>query len=341
MAKRVQELKADTVLKNYWNNKEQFADLFNAVLFQGETVIKAEELEDGDTESSFVLEHKRYIEALKSSRDHIKIQKKSSISGVHLVLLALESQEHIHYAMPMRIMGYDYSSYQKQYQELVNRHKRAKDLEGDEYLSGIHKTDQLFPVITIVIYYGEKPWDAATTLHEMLQIPFKMKKYVNNYTMLLVEARESHLKLHNMNNVDLFCLLRILLDTSKSAKEVKAEAIQYVKEHSVDKSVIMAIAGTAKCKIDYHALSEKEEGSMWRVFEETREEGKIEGKAEGKKEGKVELILELLEEVGQVPEKLREQIMEEKEPAVLRKWCRIAAQVMSVEEFQRRCEEIS
>ena len=42
MAKKVQELKADTVLKNYWNNKEQFADLFNAVLFQGETVIKAE-----------------------------------------------------------------------------------------------------------------------------------------------------------------------------------------------------------------------------------------------------------------------------------------------------------
>lgn len=29
--KKAQDLKPDTVLKNYWNNKEQFADLFNAV----------------------------------------------------------------------------------------------------------------------------------------------------------------------------------------------------------------------------------------------------------------------------------------------------------------------
>ncbi len=30
MPKKKQDLKPDTVLKNYWNNKEQFADLFNA-----------------------------------------------------------------------------------------------------------------------------------------------------------------------------------------------------------------------------------------------------------------------------------------------------------------------
>lgn len=72
--------------------------------------------------------------------------------------------------------------------------------------------------------------------------------------------------------------MQTLLDTSRSAKESKAEAIRYVREHSVDKRVIMTVAGTANCKIDYHALSE--EGSMWRVFEETREEGKKEGKAE-------------------------------------------------------------
>lgn len=39
MTKKTQDLKPDTVLKNYWNNNEQFADLFNAVLFGGEQVI--------------------------------------------------------------------------------------------------------------------------------------------------------------------------------------------------------------------------------------------------------------------------------------------------------------
>ena len=34
------ELKPDVVLKQYWNDNEHFADFFNAVLFQGEVVIK-------------------------------------------------------------------------------------------------------------------------------------------------------------------------------------------------------------------------------------------------------------------------------------------------------------
>ena len=34
MGKRKQKLKPDIVVKNYWRNNEQFADFFNAVLFQ-------------------------------------------------------------------------------------------------------------------------------------------------------------------------------------------------------------------------------------------------------------------------------------------------------------------
>ena len=54
MTKKTQNLKPDTVLKNYWNNKEQFADLFNAVLFEGRQMIKPEEREDVDTEESLL-----------------------------------------------------------------------------------------------------------------------------------------------------------------------------------------------------------------------------------------------------------------------------------------------
>ena len=104
MAKTTQDLKPDTVLKNYWNDNEQFADLFNAVLFDGRQIIKANELEDVDTEESTVLEHRDYAESIKAARDNIKIQKKSSVFGVQFVLLGLESQEHIHYAMPIRVM---------------------------------------------------------------------------------------------------------------------------------------------------------------------------------------------------------------------------------------------
>ena len=67
--------------------------------FGGEQVISPDELEDADTEESSILEHREYAESIKASRDSIKICKKSLTHGVELVMLGIESQEHIHYAM--------------------------------------------------------------------------------------------------------------------------------------------------------------------------------------------------------------------------------------------------
>lgn len=103
MPKRTKDLKPDTVLKNYWRNNNHFADIFNAVLFKGEPVIRPEELEELDTEGSSVLEHRNYAESIKASRDIVKVSKKSTTYGVELVMLGMESQEHIHYAMPLRV----------------------------------------------------------------------------------------------------------------------------------------------------------------------------------------------------------------------------------------------
>lgn len=105
MAKKTKDLKPDIVLKNYWSNNEQFADIFNVVLFEGKQIIRPEELEDVDTEESSILEHRDYAESIKASRDNIKVSKKSTVFGVELVIFGMESQEHIHYAMPMRVMG--------------------------------------------------------------------------------------------------------------------------------------------------------------------------------------------------------------------------------------------
>jgi len=126
MSKKKQELSPDIVLKNYWNNNEQFADLFNAALFQGEQIIRPDELLDVDTEESTILENKKYAESIKASRDNIKIRKRSTVHGVELVLLGLESQEHIHYAMPMRVMGYDYAAYKKQYDSNTQKYRTTK-----------------------------------------------------------------------------------------------------------------------------------------------------------------------------------------------------------------------
>ena len=308
MSRKIQDLKPDTVVKNYWRNNEQFADFFNAVLFNGEQVIKPEELEDVDTEESSVLEHRKYSESIQASRDNIKIRKRSVEQGVEFVMLGNEGQEHIHYAMPVRIMGYDYGTYKKQYDDNAGKYKTSKGMEEDEYLSRIKKTDKFIPVITVVVYYGEKPWDGATSLHGMLNIDSRLKQYVNDYKLLLVEARKNNLKFHNINNVDLFNLLEILLDKSRPVNETKTKAIKYAEKHKVEKSVIMTAAGAANCVIDYHDINKEGNVDMCTVFEKTREEGRIEGRIEGKLEGKAEGIIVAGLEYGASEENILEKL---------------------------------
>ena len=161
------------------------------------------------------------------------------------------------------------------------------------------KTDRLIPVITAVVYYGEQPWDGAKTLHGMLDIPEEMAEFVNDYKMLLVEAREHGLNFQDRSNVDFFHLLGILLDRSIPREEAKRRAIQYSEEHGTSKSVVMTVAGATNTKIDYNAF-EKGDGRMCTLFEEIaresedkgREEGRMvgreEGRAEGREEGRAE-----------------------------------------------------
>ena len=298
MGKGRRDLKADIVVKNYWRNNEQFADFFNAALFEGKQLIKPDELEDMDTEESSVLEHKEYAESIGASRDNVKVRKKSTAYDVELVILGMEGQERIHYAMPMRVMGYDYGTYKKQYEDNALKYKTAKNMTEDEYMSRMKRTDKLIPVITIVVYYGEKPWDGAVSLHGMLDVPKEMEPFVNDYKMHLVEARKNNLKLHNINNRDLFNLLEILLDKSGKLNEIREKAINYAREHKVEKSVMMTVAGAANCKMDYNLIEKKGDADMCTVFEETRKEGIAEGKAEGMAQGEAKGIIETGYEFG-------------------------------------------
>lgn len=150
-------------------------------------------------------------------------------------------------------MGYDNGTYKKQYDSNAKKYKTETGMEEDEYLSRMMKTDKFEPVITIIVYYGEKAWDGATSLHEMLNVSEEMKAFVNDYKIRLVEARENKLVLHNINNKDLFHLLQIIMDKRIPKNEAKQKVIQYSKEHKVDKSVIMTVAGAANIKLDYNA----------------------------------------------------------------------------------------
>lgn len=88
------------------------------------------------------------------------------------MILGLENQSKIHYAMSLRHMIGDAFSYLKEYKELEAKNKKYKNYKTKhEFLSKFQKTDRLHPIVTICIYYGEDEWDGPRSLIDMLDIP--------------------------------------------------------------------------------------------------------------------------------------------------------------------------
>lgn len=81
MRKAKQKLKPNTVLREYWDDNEKFADLFNARLFGGKQVIKPDELLPVDSAAISLFEHGEYAESIESARDKINICRHSTALG--------------------------------------------------------------------------------------------------------------------------------------------------------------------------------------------------------------------------------------------------------------------
>lgn len=266
------KIKEDSAEKSYWKDNEQFADLFNAYLYQGRQVINPKELAEMDTDISDVVGIGEVKESIRGARDVIKIAKR--YNGVEYVLLAVENQEGIHYAMPIRVMGYDQYSYNKQYQERKRYYKNNNIiLKGDEFISGIKKTDRFLPVITLVLYYGEDEWNSPRSLHDILDIPPEIKNLVSNYDIKIIDMKKNNLNLNNQNNKDLFKVLSIVYDNEKDRKERGQELAEYEYSRRIDDKVIDVIAATTGVKIDYDKEGERK---VCRLWEELREDGRDE-----------------------------------------------------------------
>ena len=80
------------------NNR--FADLFNACFFDGNPELNPDDLTEVDTDISSLLQFHGYAETVKKIVDVVK----KSAYGVDFVILGIENQAKIHYAMPLRHM---------------------------------------------------------------------------------------------------------------------------------------------------------------------------------------------------------------------------------------------
>ena len=172
----------DLQQSEYFDNNVRFADAYNGILFDGNPIIKPEELEECDSVFIQLFETQN---GKKIVTDKIKKWR-----GQHLAILPIENQSYIDYRMVLRIMLEEVMAYEKQRkQALSNLDLTGQKLEvGNEFLSGMKKEWKFVPVIPLIIYLGkEEAWDAATTLYELLDIDEILKPFVNNYKINLYD----------------------------------------------------------------------------------------------------------------------------------------------------------
>lgn len=166
---------ANVAVNQWLSSKERFADLFNGTVFGGKQAVRPADLDQLKGESSVILldKDKKSI----SSGRYRDIAMRWN-AGADLAVLAVESQDKIHYAMPVRNMVYDSFSYAEQVRRIGRLHRNRQEnqkISKEEFLSGFHKDDRILPVITLIFYYDVKEWNGAQDLYGMMQMPGNWK----------------------------------------------------------------------------------------------------------------------------------------------------------------------
>ena len=305
--------KSDVILKQWLRNKVRFADLFNAVVFDGKQVIKPEELEELNSESEILIANTSGEDDSKDTNDRNKkynpTEKNASSvrfrtehryrdlvmrwkGEAELAVLALENQDKIHYAMPVRGMLYDALSYTDQmrllWEQLTDEEKRH--VNANEFFSRFRKQDKLCPVVTIIFYYGEEKWDGAVQLYELFgakdeELVHILENYVPNYRMNLIEANSiDDVKKYKSDLQILFGMLEY--------RKNKRRLLEYTKEHReyfehVDYESQQAMAVLLNTDKLLVKVNEKKgaDGNMCQALEEYYQDGVQEGIEKGIQKG--------------------------------------------------------
>ena len=298
--------KYNDAMCGYLSQPDVFADYWNGVFFEGEVVLKGEELEDADGNYYRI---ERPDKTARRSRDVIKKRKDHG----SYIILGIEDQSEISYLMPLRQMEYDAMEYSRQAKEIVKKNRdeeKRREAAGlptlwktrGEFLEVFRKEDSLVPVITTVFYHRSEKYDGCKDLHGMLKLDRKAERFrrlVPNYPLNLVT-------LQDISEEKFQTGLRELIGVMKRSKDKNA-LYTYCQEHEdrfreLDEETIrtMSVMINQENLLEYR---QKEGGfDMCKAFEDMKQEGIEIGLSRG--------VLETCRELGTSREEAIRRVMQ-------------------------------
>ena len=220
---------------------EVFADIYNSLCFNGENIIKPDDLSNASVTTAFISND--VTRGLIS--DVSKIYKNSNLT---LALLNIENQSTEDSDMPFRIIGYEGAKYNSQ------------------LISG---SNARYVVATLVLNFNtKKRWSTPKSIKESLKnkYPIELDEYINDYKVNVIDvafmdkedieklnsdfkavAKYYYLKRNNIENLEELgeCNLKYPVQTFATMKALTGDSRfetaynDYVETHKDDKGVTM------------------------------------------------------------------------------------------------------
>ena len=244
----------DKMLKEFLENNAYFVDFFNAYFFDGKRVLKPENCEELDSEMN---------DSNMDLEKHVDVIRKYNDGNLYSAFI-IENQSYVDMSMVVRAAVYEYVAYERML-------KKSKKNKSKEKLPMVH---------ILVFYTGERPWNAASKLSELVEVDERFKSYFHDYKMNLIEITGN--TSYNFNEEDvynLFYICRSIYD--QSIYEEKSNNFGLVKS-----SVLKVVKTLTDVEwLDLEELEEKEKIEMCEAEKRWLEVKSKEWEAEGIRKG--------------------------------------------------------
>ena len=239
-----------------------FADIVNVLLFGGKALVSEEDLEAATAFSYYKLDKPREQE-----RDVAKYWKKKQI---RIALYGFENQTEPEDGFPIRFIGYDGAAYREEM--ALSDAARRQGKEPSPY----------YPVVTLVLYFGEKHWDKPTRLLECFDVPDELEPYVNDYKINLFEIAWLTDEQASMFKSDFRIVADYFIQMRKNKDYVpKREVITHVKELL---QLMTVMTGDHRFEEAYDNDFEGRETTMCEVLDRVENRGVSRGISKGRTE---------------------------------------------------------
>ncbi len=273
------------------SHPDVFADIINTIVYDGRLVLNERNLKPFYVNTSTAKPNGK-LKGL--YRDNCMEDLRN---GIRYIIWGIENQYVFDRTTPFKVMGYDYTSYDRQIESFQAQNKKE---HAKTYITGLLPEQKLTPVITLILYYGDD--NLPDNICAMLNMPEEkeVRKFIQNYNLNVIRLKEFTKEQTDLFRSDFSCIAKCL---AKSYN--KQEQLNMLKESKQvllhPRDTLFTLASITKDQ-RYLSLSEtnKEKSKMCEIADALEKMGYDKGIMQGKdleRENGIKSMIEACQEL--------------------------------------------